>query len=88
MTRRDQTLQRDTTDRKLGGVCSGLAHYFDVDTLLVRVAFVAALVFGGGSLVAYLLFWWLLDEAPLGPVDELLETEGSAVPPDDQRHAA
>lgn len=66
MSRRDQKLYRDTSDQKIGGVCSGLAHYFDLDPLLVRVAFVAALVFGGGSLVAYVLLWWLVDPAPDG----------------------
>ncbi|MDJ0767169.1 MAG: PspC domain-containing protein [Ilumatobacter sp.] len=73
MARRDRTLYRDTDDKKIGGVCSGLARYFDVDPVLVRVAFVAALVFGGGSLVAYLLLWWLVDPAPAGA----WEDEGS-----------
>lgn len=66
MSRRERQLYRDTSDQKIGGVCSGLAHYFDLDPLLVRVAFVAALVFGGGSLVAYVLLWWLVDPAPEG----------------------
>ena len=66
MSRRERSLYRDTDDQKLGGVCSGLARYFDVDPLLVRVAFVAALVFSGVSLVAYVLLWWLVDPAPTG----------------------
>ena len=66
MSRRNRKLYRDTEDQKIGGVCSGLARYFDLDPLLVRVAFVAALVFGGGSLVAYILLWWLVDPAPEG----------------------
>lgn len=66
MSRRERTLYRDTDDQKIGGVCSGLARYFDLDPLLVRVAFVAALVFSGVSLVAYVLLWWLVDPAPSG----------------------
>ena len=66
MARRDRTLYRDTEDQKIAGVCSGLARYFDVDPVLMRVGFVAALVFGGGSLVAYALLWWLVDPAPTG----------------------
>jgi phage shock protein C len=66
MARRDAPLYRDTSDKKIAGVCSGLARYFDVDTTLVRVVFVAFLVFGGWSLVAYLLLWWLVDPAPAG----------------------
>jgi phage shock protein C len=66
MSRHERQLYRDTEDRKIGGVCSGLAHYFDLDPLLVRVAFVAALLLSGVSLVAYLLLWWLVDPAPQG----------------------
>ena len=64
MPRRDTPLYRDTDDQKIAGVCSGLARYFDLDTTLVRVVFVALLIFGGWSLVAYLLLWWLVDPAP------------------------
>ena len=70
MSRRDRTLYRDTDDQKIGGVCSGLARYFDLDPLLVRVVFVASLVFGGWSLVVYLLLWWLVDPAPAGTWDD------------------
>ena len=66
MARTDRTLYRDTSDQKIGGVCSGLGRYFDLDPLLVRVAFVATLVLSGVSLVAYLLLWWLVDPAPAG----------------------
>ncbi len=36
----------------------------------MRVIFIAFLVFGGGSAVAYLLLWWLLDPAPEGYWDD------------------
>jgi phage shock protein C len=67
MARRDVPLTRNTDDKKIAGVCSGLAEYFDLDTTLVRVVFVALLVFGGWSLVAYLLLWWLVDSKPPAP---------------------
>ncbi len=70
MARRDRTIYRDTDDQKIGGVCSGLARYFDLDPLLVRVAFIAGLVFSGATLIAYLLLWWLVDPAPAGTWDE------------------
>ncbi len=81
MSRRDQKLYRDTDDQKIGGVCAGLARYFDVDPLLVRVAFVAALVFGGGSLIAYVLLWWLVDPAPAGYWDDTAADPAEAFPP-------
>jgi phage shock protein C len=83
MSRRDRKLYRDTNDEKIGGVCSGLARYFDLDPLLVRVAFVAALVFGGGSVLAYILLWWLVDPAPDG---YWTETSDDAFPAPTQTH--
>ena len=68
MARRDTTLTRDPSDQKIAGVCSGLARYFDVDTTLVRVLFVAFALMGGWTIVAYLLLWWLLDEESVVPV--------------------
>ncbi|MBP5387471.1 MAG: PspC domain-containing protein [Prevotella sp.] len=47
------------TDKKLGGVCGGLAEYFGIDSLLVRIVFVI-LIFGYGcGLLAYILLWLL-----------------------------
>jgi phage shock protein PspC (stress-responsive transcriptional regulator) len=53
-------------DRILGGVCSGLAAYFGVDLLLVRVIFVIlALTPPGIGIVLYLVLWFLM-EPPQG----------------------
>ncbi|MDE1918904.1 MAG: PspC domain-containing protein [Sphingomonadales bacterium] len=37
------------SSRKILGVCSGLADYFDVDVMLVRIAFVLATLLGVGA---------------------------------------
>ena len=48
-------LYRSLTDKKLFGVCGGLAEYFDMDATVMRILFlVAAFVFGCG-LLAYLI---------------------------------
>ena len=48
-----------STDKKIAGVCGGIAEYFEIDSLLVRVGFVL-LAFGlGGGIMAYLLLWLL-----------------------------
>ena len=64
MARRDHPLYRDTDDKMIGGVCSGLAQYFDVDTILLRVGFVVFTALGGGGVLAYLILWLVLDPAP------------------------
>jgi phage shock protein PspC (stress-responsive transcriptional regulator) len=47
------------TDKKVGGVCGGIASYFGIDSLLVRIGFLV-LIFGYGcGLLAYILLWLL-----------------------------
>ncbi len=77
MARRNQPLYRDTADQKIGGVCSGLAHYFDLDTDLVRVAFVALIALSGFGPIAYLLLWAVLEPAPPGFYDQPIELDDS-----------
>jgi phage shock protein C len=49
-------IRRSSTDRKLGGVCGGLAEYFGLDPTLVRVGFILFALFGVGEIV-YLVMW-------------------------------
>ena len=58
-------LYRSRTDRKLAGVCGGLAQYFNTDATLIRVLFVVLALLGGPGLVLYLLMWILVPEEPL-----------------------
>ena len=56
----EKKLQRDTQHKVIGGVCSGLANYFDIDVTLVRLLFaVASFVFSSGLWI-YLLLWLVL----------------------------
>ena len=71
MARRDMQLYKDPADKMIGGVCSGLGHYFDIDTTLVRVLFAVLAMAGGGGLIGYLILWFVLDDAPEGYWDEL-----------------
>jgi phage shock protein C len=57
-------LYRSRTDRKLAGVCGGLAQYFNTDATLMRVLFVVLALLGGPGLVLYLLMWILVPEEP------------------------
>ena len=47
-------IRRSYEDRMLGGVSGGLARYFGVDTMIVRIAFVVLTVFGGAGIPLYL----------------------------------
>ena len=58
-------LTRSTTDRKLAGVCGGLAEYFSVDSTLVRVTWAILTIIPGAivlGIVAYLVAWFIMPE--------------------------
>ena len=57
-------LHRSRTDRKLAGICGGLAQYFNVDPTLVRVLFVLLAVLGGSGLVLYVAMWIIVPKEP------------------------
>ena len=69
-------LFRDGNDKFLGGVCSGIAHYFNIDVIWIRIAFIV-LVASGFSPLAYIILWILLPEAKT--TSEKLQMEGEAV---------
>ncbi|HMK98375.1 MAG TPA: PspC domain-containing protein [Acidimicrobiales bacterium] len=58
------SLRRSTTDRLVAGVAGGLAQYFGVDPVLVRVGFVVGSLFlgGVGGPLLYLLAWAIVPE--------------------------
>jgi phage shock protein PspC (stress-responsive transcriptional regulator) len=63
------TIRRDPRRRLIAGVCAGIARYFRIDPLWVRVAFVAASAAGGFGVVVYLLGWALMPaDAGVEPV--------------------
>ena len=65
-TRKRNRLYRDSSDKILGGVCSGLANYMNVDPAIVRILF-AIITFGGFGFgfLAYLLLWIVLPSRDL-----------------------
>ena len=53
----NKKLMRSGRDQKIGGVCAGVAHYFNIDPTIVRVIWgVLAFCYGAG-IVADLIFW-------------------------------
>jgi phage shock protein PspC (stress-responsive transcriptional regulator) len=54
-------LYRLTSNKRIAGVCSGLARYFDADVTLVRLLVVAATLCSGGlGLLAYIAAWIIM----------------------------
>jgi phage shock protein PspC (stress-responsive transcriptional regulator) len=61
-------LMRSLTDRKLGGVCGGLAEYFDLDSTVIRIVWLLAFFLGGVGGLAYIICWIAIPQAPVGYV--------------------
>ena len=60
--RRSRRMYRDSEDKQLGGVCSGMAYYFNTDPLLIRILMVIALFMGFGFLL-YIILWIVIPVA-------------------------
>ena len=50
-------LTRSTTERRIAGVCGGIAKYLNVDVTVVRILFLIALLCGSLGFWAYLIVW-------------------------------
>ncbi len=57
-------LYRSVNDRRITGVAGGIAEYFNVDPTLVRLGWVLAAFLIGGGILAYLIAWIVIPEAP------------------------
>ena len=58
-------LYRSERDVKIGGVCGGLAEYFDIDPSIIRIVWAAWVLFGGTGLIAYIIAWIVLPKRPM-----------------------
>lgn len=60
-------LMRSSADKKIAGVCAGLADYFDLDATIVRVVWLLALFCAGTGFLIYIILWIALPLAPATP---------------------
>jgi phage shock protein PspC (stress-responsive transcriptional regulator) len=58
--RHGKRLFRDPDDRLVGGVCSGIANYFDIDPIWIRAAFAIALFVFGTGVLLYVILWMII----------------------------
>ena len=59
----EKRLTRDFNNKKIAGVCAGIANYFDLDPTLVRVILILLVFVAGTGFLAYLIAWAVMPEA-------------------------
>jgi phage shock protein PspC (stress-responsive transcriptional regulator) len=69
-------IYRDPENRMIGGVCSGMAAYWNLDSTLVRIIFILLMIFGMAGGLIYLILWIVLPEAHT--ILQKLEMRGEA----------
>jgi len=57
-----QKIYRSRTQRLMGGVCGGMAEYFNIDVLLVRLAWIIGTLFAGAGIIGYIACLILIPE--------------------------
>ena len=62
-------LYKSTTDKKIDGVCAGIAAYFNLDPTVVRIAWILFVALGGSGILAYILCMIIMPTQP-GMIEE------------------
>jgi phage shock protein PspC (stress-responsive transcriptional regulator) len=65
----NKKLYRSMTSSYLGGVCGGIAEYFNIDPALVRILFILVAIYGGAGVLFYLILWIVIPRRPLETYD-------------------
>ena len=60
-------LYRSTTSRVFGGVGGGIAEYFDIDPIIIRMLFLVIALAGGGGFLVYVILWIAIPLRPIFP---------------------
>jgi phage shock protein PspC (stress-responsive transcriptional regulator) len=76
-SRNYRRMYRDPDNRVIGGVCSGLAAYWNIDPVILRVIFVVLVFAGLSGLLVYIILWIVMPEAVT--TAQKLEMRGEAV---------
>ena len=62
-------LYKSNTEKKLDGVCGGIAEYFDVDPTVIRLAWVIFSLCGGSGLIAYIICAIIMPRKPVDYIE-------------------
>lgn len=74
----EKKLVRDTSNEMVAGVCAGLARYFDIDAVIIRLVFVVLALAGGPGVLLYIILWIIMPESgstPTTPSDPISPPE-------------
>lgn len=73
-------LYRSSTDKKVCGVCGGLAEYFGCDSTVIRIIFVLAMLFLAlfGGLIVYFALALIIPVKPIEPPRKVVDVENKA----------
>lgn len=61
----EKKLYKSTTDKKIAGVCGGVAEYFGLDSTLVRIGYAALIIFAGTGLLLYIICALVMPDRPM-----------------------
>ncbi|NRT36817.1 PspC domain-containing protein [Clostridium beijerinckii] len=61
----EKRLYLSATDKKLAGVCGGIAEYFGIDSTLVRIGWAILIVCAGSGLLLYIICALIIPKRPL-----------------------
>ena len=65
----EKKLYRSHTDKKIAGVCGGLAKYLNMDATLVRLIWALVVLFAGAGILAYIVCALIIPEEPANVID-------------------
>ena len=69
-------LYRSEKDRMIAGVCGGLAEYFDVDPVIVRLLWVAVTIFVGAGILLYIIACIIVpNETDVTPIKKVVTVD-------------
>ena len=57
-------MYKSATDKKLDGVCAGIAEYFNIDPTVIRLLWVLATLFVGAGVLAYIVAAIVMPRSP------------------------
>ncbi len=64
---KNKRLYRSSKSKVFGGVAGGIAEYFDIDPIIIRILFLVIALAGGGGAIVYLIMWIAIPLEPFTP---------------------